>query len=775
MIQLPLKNNSVSRFVPLEVAYHLSQAIPYLMLFCTGAAMLGQRLTGTTLVGHRVLSIVHQIAGLVLVVAVAQTLIVSLVYGGFRELLKRMRKSLSWGLRDLVWAAKVPFGSGPGGDTSSGKVRRVLRRMAFVPSLVIYAEVPIAYFFMVMFFPVSVASGLAMMFVPSALGPWIVHVVTFVPASIFLTLHLYRAFVYRKTRLIQMGVLLAIGIIVAGAVWACSFEGAKERAIAPGDLYAGHAEATRAGGCFTCHRWFQPPPDSACLDCHPKIARVMAQKVGYHGQQTGPCRDCHADHQGRQADIRHFDGAGFNHNLARFPIDGKHRRVSCRACHLQTGPDGVTRTRYIGLRFEACTDCHINVHNDPSAADCRRCHSVEGWRRPRLAFDHDRDSRFRLEGRHVDATCEKCHPPAASAGSGPQLYGVGARCADCHQDPHRQTLGADCQRCHNESAWTGRAVAFRHNRDSRFALRGAHPTVACEQCHKPPKPGAALAEATFRGLATDCAACHKDPHQDTLAAACTTCHSDTRWTGKDLLFQHNRDSEYPLLGKHRAVACAKCHKPAPRLADAHFVDTPSRCADCHRDPHLGKIKRDCTACHDEKGWKGNALRFTHNRDSAFKIDALHSGLSCVACHEKQGDTTRYKPTPTVCQQCHLTAAQSLPGQSAGRIDKPDPHLGRATCVQCHAPAVNSPTPDRYARTCQNCHNARYRDLYFDWTKSLADRETRARKRLAGLQRDNAPRAAALARRIAAAKAVGLHNIQLARKLWDDILAESSSK
>jgi hypothetical protein len=65
------------------------------------------------------------------------------------------------------------------------------------------------------------------------------------------------------------------------------------------------------------------------------------------------------------------------------------------------------------------------------------------------------------------------------------------------------TGSVDCARCHVTVDWL--AENFDHDRDSRFALRGAHAKVACRACHVAPAGEPVL---VFRPLESECAACH---------------------------------------------------------------------------------------------------------------------------------------------------------------------------------------------------------------------------------------------------------------------------
>jgi hypothetical protein len=57
-----------------------------------------------------------------------------------------------------------------------------------------------------------------------------------------------------------------------------------------------------------------------------------------------------------------------------------------------------------------------------------------------------------------------------------------------------------------------------------------------------------------------------------------------------------------------------------------------------------------------------ALRFDHQRDSRFPLDANHAPLPCASCHRTvqtdQGPMTRYKPLGTTCGDCHSATPRS---------------------------------------------------------------------------------------------------------------------
>lgn len=77
----------------------------------------------------------------------------------------------------------------------------------------------------------------------------------------------------------------------------------------------------------------------------------------------------------------------------------------------------------------------------------------------------------------------------------------------------------------------------------------------------------------------------------------------------------------------------------------------------------------------------------------------------------------------------------------------------------------------YASACRTCHNRNYEGLFYDWMKSLNNRESQADILLRRLRNENASDAEILEKKIDHAKHVGFHNIPLSVTLWDEILGE----
>jgi hypothetical protein len=191
----------------------------------------------------------------------------------------------------------------------------------------------------------------------------------------------------------------------------------------------------------------------------------------------------------------------------------------------------------------------------------------------------------------------------------------------------------------------------------------------CKRCHSP-------FDRESEGKL--CLDCHKDVAADLVSSAgfhgsqpagsirtCRGCHSEHKGRRADIVgldaetFDH-RQTDYPLAGAHRGVACKSCHPAKKKHREA-----PGNCEACHSkdDPHRGRLGKECSKCHSENQWR--EARFDHGL-TKFPLEGGHVGVDCALCHPAE----KYKKTIMTCRGCHS-------------VD--DVHRGRlgGNCADCH--------------------------------------------------------------------------------------------
>jgi hypothetical protein len=211
-------------------------------------------------------------------------------------------------------------------------------------------------------------------------------------------------------------------------------------------------------GCADCHdeRKFKPatflmerhdPPltgahaTTDCAKCH--VAPKAGEPVVFVGAPR-ECAACHKDPHGGQFeptgkkceachDTVHFAPVAFGPMQHQPPLLGAHLAVACNACHVV---DAAGIRRFMKTP-ETCKSCHADPHRGQLTADdvdCNKCHRSNDHWLP-VTFDHDRDSRFKLEGEHARVTCASCHPNVTMP-DGAQVVRykpIGIECRDCHE------------------------------------------------------------------------------------------------------------------------------------------------------------------------------------------------------------------------------------------------------------------------------------------------------------------------------------------------------
>lgn len=342
--------------------------------------------------------------------------------------------------------------------------------------------------------------------------------------------------------------------------------------------------------------------------------------------------------------------------------------------------------------------------------------------------------------------CDACHVRFDRAGQD-------ARCQVCHKEVAldlRQQRGLHgrhkpqaCRACHTDHRGRdARIVEFDprtfDHRQTDFELRDKHAQVDCVKCHSAGK--------RWSAAASECVACHRadDVHKGGLGRQCGDCHNARRW--KEVDFDHDRKTRFPLAGAHVPVKCDACHR------NGQYKDTPRTCIGCHRkdDTHKGQYGEKCETCHSVKTWKTST--FNHDADTHFLLKGRHRTVKCADCHTGPLYRTRLgkecidchrkddKHKDTLgrdCATCHVERSwKESPGFDHDKTRYP--LLGkhaRVECKACHKDALYRQTPsqciachrkdDKHAGTlgeaCADCHVER------DW-KTLQSRFDHQRTR-----------------------------------------------
>jgi len=425
-----------------------------------------------------------------------------------------------------------------------------------------------------------------------------------------------------------------------------------------GDTHGGitaHAQITKCSDCHASPIGAETMADR-CTSCHTDIAEQMKDVARLHGaiMQKGSalaCRDCHPEHRGATAALTDMGENAFPHEALGYSLEGHQltaarEAFTCRDCH----QEDITT-----FAPDTCDSCHRQMdiaftqsHVLAFGTDCLACH--DGVDTFGSDFAHSGFT-FKLDGKHADVTCTKCHLDARTVAD---LQSAPQDCFSCHQkdDKHEGGFGTDCAACHNPTNWED--ATFDHNL-SVFKLEGEHAEVKCDQCH---------INNVFKGTPQDCYSCHQkdDEHNGEFGTDCAACHTPNDWEGAT--FDHNL-SNFPLTGEHVNVNCEQCH------TNGQFKGLDSTCFACHAEPteHAGEFGTDCVACHTTTAW----TPATFNGDHTFPMDHGESGVSsCATCHP-----AGYKTY--TCYGCHEHNESNI------RSEHQEEGISNfENCMECHA-------------------------------------------------------------------------------------------
>ncbi len=292
------------------------------------------------------------------------------------------------------------------------------------------------------------------------------------------------------------------------------------------------------------------------------------------------------------------------------------------------------------------------------------------------------------------SNCTKCHILGEKETT--------AKCLECHKEIKNQIAvkkgyhassevqGKKCAECHGEHFGRDFQLVrfdennFNHNLTG-YQLEGKHSEIKCADCHKPELIHKKLSQKkgeTYLGLGTDCLSCHDDYHQNTLSNNCITCHNQEKFRPAPL-FNHAK-TEFPLIGKHLSVDCAKCHKTELRNGNnfQQFVEIEfASCTNCHEDVHKNKFGSDCLKCHSEFSFHEvkNLTTFNHEKTD-YPLRGRHVYVDCKKCHKVNYTKAL---AHSRCTSCHNDYHEK---QFLKNGVSPD-------CNECHS--INGFSPSHY--------------------------------------------------------------------------------
>lgn len=557
-------------------------------------------------------------------------------------------------------------------------------------------------------------------------------------------------------------------LALASFLFALPFQAEANKLLMPGDVIKSHAKEEES--CDKCHKKFDKAAQSRlCADCHKEIGKDLGEKRGFHGRLDAAkeCKECHTEHKGRDAKVAEFDHARFDHSKTDYLLKGAHlnEKVKCTDCHKAgkkyrdapsycnechkkddkhkggLGTDcakchlekdwkttafdhSKTKFKLLGKHIEVkCAKCHIDnkfkdtpmdcvschkkdddkAHKGKFGQKCESCHTAKDWKV--ILFDHDHKTKFPLLGKHNEVKCDKCHIDK-------KFKDTPKACSACHkkddEKAHKSKFGVKCETCHVEKDW--KEIKFDHSRQTKYPLLGRHEKVKCADCHK--------GDLYKDKLQMACVTCHKKEddkaHKGNFGPKCESCHVEKDW--KEVQFDHDKNTKYPLLDKHKQAKCSSCHK-----GDAYKDKLPTDCFSCHEkdDKHKGQEGKKCESCHKEESW--TKTTFNHNKMSTFPLLGGHALVECKkchaavtfkdaksdcwSCHEKDDGKVHKRRFGTECETCHNTrnwkAWDFDHNKTSFKLGGPHKKIG-PNCYACHKKPMDKKVS--LSSSCGNCHD-----------------------------------------------------------------------
>ena len=388
---------------------------------------------------------------------------------------------------------------------------------------------------------------------------------------------------------------------------------------------------------------------SACINCHQKDDIHFFDirlKIKWYKKD---CSECHSI-KGWKENIN------FDHfKESKYKLIGAHKKLNCRECHLPQGKKESAIYKWNDLKNKKCNSCHEDIHLEGLGPrfrekSCDFCHNNKSFEIEK--YDHDM-TKFTLENKHAKITCVKCHKKIGISRYKKHNLTIWSdafiKCRDCHASPHRTEFNErnkklECSNCHTDVSFNDESK-FNNNFDhdkTTFKLLFKHRSLACKKCHVKIKTKniqfkKGIPKFKFSKVNVEtCNSCHEDPHENSLGATCTKCHSIRGWK-----ITNDFHKNFTLNGIHYSLGCAECHND-----DRTLKNLSGECQLCHQkdDIHFGSLP-SCNECHRQSIW--SFTDFRHSLTS-FPLRGSHRLLNCINCHS--GGI--YQGAGSECIDCH---------------------------------------------------------------------------------------------------------------------------
>ncbi len=190
-----------------------------------------------------------------------------------------------------------------------------------------------------------------------------------------------------------------------------------------------------------------------CVDCHknphikqfenyviegnkptPQSLSISTSYPSQEGNNKVNCEKCHTTES--------FHKTIFDHNKdTDFKLINSHKDVTCERCHeykKDKNHEFGGYFLYTQNKNKDCSYCHTDIHygqfNDKKCSDC---HTDVKWEDLSL-FEHNRDTKFKIDGAHEKLECEDCHKTIKIKEKDVINYKIKKySCIDCHDTYHK--------------------------------------------------------------------------------------------------------------------------------------------------------------------------------------------------------------------------------------------------------------------------------------------------------------------------------------------------